>query len=127
MSAETVGYRLWNRTRNSQIATHVFRAQNLWQLTAGLLIRVPLERREALWLEPCGSIHTWGMLYAIDVIFLDRSGQVLRITRGVQPWRLALAPSGTRSVLEFRAGEASGVEVGDHLEFEPVSVRSDTG
>jgi hypothetical protein len=114
---------LWNLTRRAQVAARVVRARGLWNLTVGLLGRPPLRRREALWLEPCGSIHTWGMRYAIDVVFLNRDGRVLGVARQVKPWRIALAPPRTRSALELRAGEASGVEVGDQLELAEVSVR----
>jgi uncharacterized membrane protein (UPF0127 family) len=123
MSGEKGGQKLWNRTRGSVAARRVFQARSLWQLTSGLLSRQPLEKSEVLWLEPCGSIHTWGMRYAVDVVFVDPQQRVLRVTRNVAPWRIALAPAGTRAALEFRAGEASGIRVGDQLELEASGTR----
>lgn len=79
----------------------------------GLLARPPLGQGEALWLDPCGGIHTWGMPYAIDVLFLSCEGVVLRVARDVRPWRMVFAPRRTRSVIELRASEARRVAVGD--------------
>ena len=70
----------------------------------GLLGRAPPAAAEALWLRPCRSIHTIGMRYAIDVLFLDRRGTVLRARRDLPPGRLAFAPRGTASVLECGGG-----------------------
>jgi uncharacterized protein len=70
----------------------------------GLLGRPAPAAGEALWLRPCRSIHTIGMRYAIDVLFLDRHGTVLRARRDLPPGRLAFAPRGAASVLECGGG-----------------------
>lgn len=82
----------------------------------GLLGRRELPAEEGVLLRPAGSIHTLFMRFAIDVVFLDRDGRVLRVAESVAPWRFAAA-RGTRSVLELRAGEAAkrGVSAGDVL------------
>lgn len=41
-----------------------------------------------LLLAPCGSVHTFGMAYPIDIAFVGRSGEVLRSARAVGPNRL---------------------------------------
>jgi hypothetical protein len=74
---------------------------------------------EALWLEPCGSIHTWGMRYSIDVVFLSRDFRVLAIWRDVRPWRIAWAPRGTHSAIELLSGGATTLERGDIVRGEP--------
>lgn len=81
----------------------------------GLLVRPKLAPGEALWLDPCGGIHTFGMGYAIDVVFLDPNLRVLRVACNVHPWQVRLAPPGTRSVVELLSGEAARLEVGDEL------------
>jgi uncharacterized membrane protein (UPF0127 family) len=82
----------------------------------GLLGRRELGADEGVLLRPAGSIHTFFMRFAIDAIFLDREGRVLRIADAVGPWHAAAA-RGARAVLELRAGEAArrGVAVGDVL------------
>ncbi len=95
----------------------VVRPGGFWGRGAGLLARPTLRPDEALWLEPCGGIHTWGMRYPIDVVFLDGKRRVLRIVNNLPPWRLAFAPKGTRGVLELRAGAAAGLTAGRKLQF----------
>ena|SRR3569833_1373509 len=110
---------LWNVTRNCRLAARCYRAIGWLERGLGLLVGAPLEADEALWIDPCGSVHTWGMRYSIDVVFLDRAGVVLRVTRDVRPWRVAPAPRGTRSAIEMRGGSAERVRLGDRLEVRP--------
>lgn len=56
-----------------------------------------------LWLGPCAAVHTFGMRYAIDVIFLDGRGQVVRRVPALRPWRCALCLRAV-SVVEFESG-----------------------
>jgi len=70
----------------------------------GLLGRTTLERGDGLLLRPAGSIHTAFMRFPIDVVFLDREMNVVRVVPGVRPWRAAIAHGG-KAVLELPAGE----------------------
>ncbi|MET0660001.1 MAG: DUF192 domain-containing protein [Steroidobacteraceae bacterium] len=70
----------------------------------GLLNRKSLHREEGLLISPGGSIHTIGMRFAIDAVFLDDQLQVLKVASHIRPWRSVLAPRHTRHVLELRAG-----------------------
>ena len=38
----------------------------------------------ALHITPCRSVHTFGMRFALDLIWLDRAGAVVRVDRGVR-------------------------------------------
>jgi uncharacterized membrane protein (UPF0127 family) len=57
----------------------------------------------ALHITPCRSVHTFGMRFALDLVWLDRDGAVVRIDRNVAPRRLRTCLR-ARSVLETRAG-----------------------
>jgi uncharacterized membrane protein (UPF0127 family) len=50
-------------------------------------------------------VHTFGMRFLTDIVFLDRAGTVVRIVRGAPP-RRAFSARGTQAVLEARAGQA---------------------
>lgn len=100
------------------VARRVIIARGLWERGMGLLARPALTPGEALWLDPCGSIHTCGMGYPIDVVFLDREFRVLRVRRNLPPWRLGWAPRGTRSAVELPAGGAARIQEGDRLRIE---------
>ncbi|HXE44900.1 MAG TPA: DUF192 domain-containing protein [Conexibacter sp.] len=46
------------------------------------------------------SIHTCGMRFALDLVWLDRDGRIVRVDRGVRPWRLR-GCRGARAVVEL--------------------------
>lgn len=71
----------------------------------------------------CRSVHTFGMTEAIDVVFVDSSGRVLRVVARMAPWRLVREPR-AQTVFEFRAGHAAplGVVAGAWLHSEPAKV-----
>lgn len=105
--------------RGAVLATDARRATSVRDRLRGLLGTAALPRGQALHIEPCSSIHTFFMAYAIDVLFLDRDGRVLRAIEALAPWRATLPVFGARAVLELPAGTlgAAGVRVGDRLHF----------
>lgn len=86
----------------------------------GLLGTVAIPENFALWIKPCTSIHMFGMLYSIDVLFLTNENEVSKMSKGVIPFGFATGPKGTASVLELKKGaiDRLGIEVGDRLVFE---------
>jgi uncharacterized membrane protein (UPF0127 family) len=90
--------------------------------TRGLLGRQFLGQGEGLWIVPCEAVHTFGMRFAIDLVFLDRRNIVRKVRSSVPPWRLSGCLR-ARSVLELAAGtlERTPVHPGDTLHFSPVS------
>lgn len=83
----------------------------VWQATAildrmrGLLARPALQPQQGLWINPCPSVHTIGMRYAIDVVFLDGRGVIKKIRPYLQPLRFSASPD-SRTSLELAAGSA---------------------
>lgn len=86
----------------------------------GLLFRPMPAAGEGLLLTRCGQIHTFGMRYAIDALFLSKDGDVLHIERRLAPGRAGPFVAGCRQVLELSAGEAErcGIREGDRLQAE---------
>jgi uncharacterized protein len=74
----------------------------------GRLIGLALRRDRgvALLLPRCRSVHTFGMRFALDLVWLDGAGEVVRVDRGVPPWRVRSCRC-ARSVLEVSAGPTS--------------------
>jgi len=66
-----------------------------------------------------GSLHSFFMRFDLDVLYLDREDRVVKVVRGLRPWRLSLGGSGARHAVEAPAGEMKldGVVVGDMVEF----------
>jgi uncharacterized protein len=108
-----------NLTRQTWLATTVRTASRFGTRLVGLLGRGRLGPEEALWLVPCRAIHTLGMRFPIDVVFLDRGGLVVATLENVRPWRLSPIVRKAHSVLELRAGtlRKSATRVGDSIEL----------
>lgn len=83
----------------------------------GLLGR-SLEEGGGLMLSPCNSIHTIGMQYKIDAVYLDRAWRVLRVDEALAIGKFWPIQRGARHVLELPEGSARkyGVTAGDTLE-----------
>jgi len=92
-------------------------ADSFWLRFRGLMLRRSLPRDEGMLFRGAGSIHMFFMRFAIDAVFCDKELQVLRVARGLQPWRMAGA-RGARVVIELADGAAAGVEPGDVLRIE---------
>jgi uncharacterized membrane protein (UPF0127 family) len=107
-------------TDSARTLANVRIARSFWSRFFGLLGRRSLKEMEGLLFVPGGSIHTLGMRFAIDVIFLDAQMTVLRVSANVRPWRCALAPRHTRYVLEVpaHAAGACGVEAGQAISLQ---------
>lgn len=71
----------------------------------GLLGRAALGPREGMLLPKCGMIHTFGMAYPIDVVYLDRRNRVLKVSPALAPRRMD-GHWRARTVLELAAGTA---------------------
>lgn len=86
----------------------------------GLLGRDGLASGAALIIAPCNAIHTFFMRFPIDVVFVARSGAIVKIAHGVAAWRMRAALS-AYATIEFAAGAAAdaGLAVGDTLSLRP--------
>jgi uncharacterized membrane protein (UPF0127 family) len=111
--------KIQNRTRASVLATEAELADTSKKRRTGLLKHDSLPPGQGLWIVPCEGIHTFGMKFAIDVLFLDRKKKVLKVRPHMGPRRIALC-LWAHSVLELPAGTiaAAATEPGDELEFE---------
>lgn len=85
---------------------------------AGLLNQAGMAPHTGLWLTGARSVHTCGMLFPIDVVFLGTDGRVLVVHPKVEPGVVRLqGPKGAAAALELAAEGAAaiGLEIGAHL------------
>jgi uncharacterized protein len=108
-----------NSTRKTWLATKVRKADNFLTRLVGLLKRTNLGPEEALWLMPSKGIHTIGMKFPIDVVFLNRRNAVVGLVQGMAPCRLSSVHFTSYSVLELPTGtiKKSRTEIGDQFEI----------
>jgi uncharacterized membrane protein (UPF0127 family) len=79
---------------------HAARSWRARLLGLALLQELPLGC--ALLIPGCHSVHTFGMRFPLDVLFIDDAGRPLRIVRGLRPWRVVSCP-GAAAVIERRS------------------------
>ncbi|AKH22204.1 hypothetical protein AAY24_10635 [Sedimenticola thiotaurini] len=92
--------------------------ETLMERTKGLLGKPPLEADQALWIQPCNSVHTFGMKSELDIVYLNHQGVVKKIVPALAPRRTSLC-LGARSVIELQAGiiNTNGITIGDRVEW----------
>jgi uncharacterized membrane protein (UPF0127 family) len=79
-------------------------ARGLRARLVGLAFRRGMEAGEVLVIPRCRSVHTFGMRFAIDVVFLDARGRVVDVRHRVRPFRV-VGCRRAAAVVETRAGE----------------------
>lgn len=109
-----------NATRETILATTLWRAETFGRRLLGLMGRRGLPAGTALWIRPCNAIHTCGMRFPIDALFLDAQGVVLARFDALRPWRVTRPVRGAVGVLELASGAAAASQtaVGDRIELE---------
>jgi uncharacterized protein len=123
---EAVRLRISNVTRQVEIAHSVDLADHGAKRRKGLLGREMLAAGEGLWIVPCEAVHTFGMQFPIDLVYLDRDKRVKKIRSNVRPLRISACLS-AHSVLELASGsiDTTGTRPGDKLEFSAALPPSD--
>jgi uncharacterized membrane protein (UPF0127 family) len=108
-----------NVTRNRILGDAVREADTFLSRVQGLLGKTSLSEGEGLWIVPCNSIHSFGMRFKFDAIFLDSGKKVVGLYRQFRKNRISRIFWNARGVLELPAGtiERTGTEVGDEIEF----------
>lgn len=115
--------RVTDTTRNTVVAERCRVASSMFQRIFGLHLLPPLEAGGGLLLPRSTTIDTTFMGYAIDLVFVDRSGHVTRTVPDLRPWRMVLRTGGGRDCIELPAGTLArtGVQAGDELTFTTLS------
>ena len=118
--------KVWNRTRQTTLATALAVADTHWSRLRGLLglSLDDFSNGYGLWIVPCHGVHTLGMGFTIDVVYLDTSLTVVHVERELRPWRFAAVRMQSASVLELPSGTTAQTktEVGDRIEIPPQGI-----
>ena len=117
-----IRFQVFNLTRRTILATRMEVADSAPTRNKGLLGREHLFIGEGLWILPCLAVHTFGMRFPIDLVYLDRMKRIRKLAREVSPGRLSACFS-AHSVLELPPGVilATQTQPGDTLEFTSAS------
>ena len=92
-------------------------ARSSWSRMRGLLGRTGLSIDEALIFERSASIHTIGMRFPIDAIFVDREWRVVGLKADLRPGKLVLWVARAWGTIEMASGSIArcDVRIGDHI------------
>jgi uncharacterized protein len=107
-----------NLTRDTLLGGQIDVADTSAKRRTGLLKHTGLERGAGLWIVPCEGVHMFGMKFAIDVVFLNKQKQVVKVRPNLGKWGMSFSFR-AKSVLELPVGtiESTGTQVGDQLEM----------
>ena len=111
--------RVNNVTRGKILADRAAIANTSSTRRTGLLNHTKLEPGDGLWIVPSEGVHTFGMKFAIDVLFLDKKRRVKKMRPNMVRGKIAMSLL-SHSTLELPAGtiEETGTQKGDQLEME---------
>ena len=84
---------------------------------AGLMLRQKLPVKTGLLLVPCNSVHMCFMRFPIDIIYIDKYYNIIKIVTNLKPWVGLSMCNKAWATLEMTAGEAEccGFEVGKKI------------
>ena len=107
-----------NRTRDVSLGDRILVADSSKTRRTGLLKHSALPEGEGLWIVPCEAVHTFGMNFPIDVLFLSKKREVLKVRHSMPKRRMTFCLR-AHSVLELPAGmaQSTGTREGDQLEL----------
>ena len=117
---------VYNKTRETFVATEASVADSYLRRLVGLLGKTQRWSRlgTGLWIVPSRGVHTIGMLFPIDLIFLGKEKEVVHVEEHVRPFRISRVSLKANSVLELPAHTIyrTGTRVGDQLEISSLKV-----
>jgi uncharacterized membrane protein (UPF0127 family) len=112
---------VYNKTRETFVATEATVADSYVRRLVGLLGKTKRWARlgSGLWIVPSRGVHTIGMMFPIDLIFLGKEKEVVHMEEYVRPFRISNVSLKATSVLELPPHTIyrTGTRVGDKLEI----------
>ena len=112
---------VYNKTRETFVATEAMIADSYLTRLIGLLgkSRRWAQLGRGLWIVPSRGVHTIGMMFPIDLIFLSKEKEVVHVEEHVRPFRISRVSLKAMSVLELPPHTIyrSRTQVGDLMEI----------
>lgn len=104
-----------NKTQDQIAIPKILICKSTFQRARGIL---PLGKNLELiacWIYPCSWVHTFGMKYPLDLIYLNKQYRVTDLSLCVRPMRLTKPHWDSHSILEVPSGYPHRIRVGDEL------------
>lgn len=106
------------KTQNGEvICQKMIVAHQILDRMKGLMFSQELPACDGFLIAPCNSIHTFFMLYHLDILFLDKNFKVVKAVYDLSPWRMTWIYFKAHQVLEMKAGTMKkNISAGEKLE-----------
>lgn len=110
-------YCVYNQTRECFLSLGVIMANTTFARLKGLIGRLKLRLDEGVWVVPSCGIHTLGVLFPFDLIYLDESLQVIEVIEYFPSFRISPIRRNAVSVLQLPTHTiySSQTQPGDQL------------
>ena len=110
-------YCVFNKARESFLSLNVTIANTHWSRLKGLLGKWRLKADEGVWIVPSQGIHTIGVPFAIDLIYLDADCRIMHMIESFSSFRIAPIRVRCASILELppHTISSSQTRLGDQL------------
>jgi uncharacterized membrane protein (UPF0127 family) len=115
-------YCVYNQTRECFLSLSVAPADTTFARLKGLIGRLKLRVDEGLWIVPSCGVHTVGVLFPLDLVYLDDHHRVVHLIEHFPRFRIAPLRTQASSVLELPTHTiySSQTQPGDQLLICPV-------
>lgn len=116
-----------NQDNGELIASDTRTAYSFFKRLRGLLFTEELPDGCAMHIQPCSSIHTFFMNYAIDVLYLDQHGMIVGMEEHLQPGKTGKRWPQVASVVELPIGKIkkSHTKLGHTIEFKKIEMKKE--
>jgi uncharacterized membrane protein (UPF0127 family) len=102
---------VYNKLKNIALPFEVVEAKSFLTRLVGLLGTKKIDTKMVLYIKHCSGIHTIGMKYPIDVVFLDKNSMVSRLYESLKPNRMTSIKIKDHGVLEFPPGTINNLKI----------------
>jgi uncharacterized membrane protein (UPF0127 family) len=110
-------YCVYNQTRECFLSLNVKAADTVFSRLKGLIGKFKLRSDEGLWVVPSQGVHTFGLLFPLDLIYLDENYRVIHLVEYLPSFRIGPLKTHAESVLELptHAIYSSHTQTGDQF------------
>ncbi|MBS1820561.1 MAG: DUF192 domain-containing protein [Acidobacteria bacterium] len=110
-------YCVYNQTRECFLSLNVKAADTIFLRLKGLIGKFKLRSDEGLWVVPSQGVHTFGLFFPLDLIYLDEKYNVIHLVEYLPSFRVGPFKAHAESVLELPTHTiySSHTQIGDRL------------
>ena len=103
--------------RGVTISSQTALAERFFSRLKGLLGMKQFSPGSALIIKSCSTIHTVGMKFPIDVLFVDKQGRISKMYYGVKPGRIVSGGLSSVMAVELPQGtiDNTSISTGDRI------------